>query len=152
MKTKNNQFNDSQETRIDLRHTNRSEADEKTRQIVKVGIVLKNRFILEGVIARGGMGVVYKAKDLRKVEALERNPYIAIKVLGEDFKQHPESWIGLQRETRKTQQLSHPNIITVYDFDRDGENVFMTMELLEGEPLTELLQRTSRFTRVPGIA
>ncbi len=66
---------------------------------------------------------------------------MAIKVLSEDFQQHPESWIALQREARKSQQLAHPNIITVYDFDRDGGTVFMTMELLEGEPLTAVLKR-----------
>src|SRR5690606_619510 len=58
-----------------------------------------------------------------------------------DFKRHPESLKALQREARKAQNLAHPNIVTVYDFDRDGANVFMVMELLEGEPLDRFIRR-----------
>ncbi|MCP4492611.1 MAG: protein kinase [Gammaproteobacteria bacterium] len=103
--------------------------------------VLKDRFVLEGVLGVGGMGVVYKAKDLLKVEALDRDPYVAIKVLSEEFKAHPEAFISLQRESRKSQRIAHANIVNVYDFDRDGDTVFMTMEYLEGDPLDELIAR-----------
>ncbi|MFI0415486.1 MAG: serine/threonine-protein kinase, partial [Candidatus Thiodiazotropha sp.] len=112
-----------------------------TSNVVAVGSVLKNRFVLEEMLGRGGMGVVYKARDLRKVEAMDRDPYIAVKVLSKDFQANPDSFIALQRESKKAQQLAHPNIVTVYDFDRDGPNVFMTMELLEGEPLDQLIRR-----------
>ena len=47
----------------------------------------------------------------------------------------------LQRETRKSQQLAHPNIITVFDFDRDDEIIYMTMEELRGETLDMLISR-----------
>lgn len=106
-----------------------------------VGSVLKNRFVLEEMLGQGGMGVVYKAQDLRRVEAMDRDPYVAVKILNRDFQSHPDSFIALQREAKKAQQLAHPNIITVYDFDRDGPHVFMTMELLEGEPLNQLIRR-----------
>jgi serine/threonine protein kinase len=106
------------------------------------GSVINNRFILEQCIGRGGMGTVYRARDIRKEEAQDRNPYVAIKVLNEDFKRHPESLRALQRESRKAQKLAHPNIVTVFDFDRDGPNVYMVMELLEGEPLDRLVKRT----------
>ena len=105
------------------------------------GDLLKGRFVLEEILGRGGMGVVFKARDLRKVEAHDRNPYVAVKVLNDSFKSHPQSLIALQREARKAQQLAHPNIVTVYDFDRDGDTVYMTMEYLEGEPLDRLLRR-----------
>lgn len=108
---------------------------------VRVGALLKGRFVLEGEVASGGMGVVYRARDLRKEEARDRNPYVAIKVLGEDFRRYPESFVALQREARKAQTLAHPNVVTVFDFDRDGGTVFMTMELLEGESLASLLKR-----------
>ena len=68
--------------------------------------VLKERFILAKVIGSGGMGVVYKAKDLLKVEAKDRDPYVAIKVLSEEFKSHPEAFISLQRESRKSQRIA----------------------------------------------
>lgn len=108
---------------------------------LRPGDVVKDRFVLEDVIGKGGMGVVFRARDLRKEEAQDRHPYAALKVLNEHFKRHPESLKALQREARKAQNLAHPNIVTVYDFDRDGANVYMVMELLEGEPLDRLIKQ-----------
>jgi predicted Ser/Thr protein kinase len=105
------------------------------------GSVIKDRFELVEKIGQGGMGTVYKARDRRKEEAQDRNPYVALKVLNEDFRRHPRSLQALQREARKAQALQHPNIVTVYDFDRDGTNVYLVMELLEGEPLDRLIKR-----------
>ncbi|MFV9615886.1 MAG: protein kinase domain-containing protein [Gammaproteobacteria bacterium] len=102
---------------------------------------LKNRFILEKVLGVGGMGIVYKAKDKLKVEAQDSDPYVAIKVLSEEFKTHPEAFISLQRESRKSQRIAHPNIVNVHDFDRDGATVFMTMEFLDGSPLDQLIRQ-----------
>ncbi len=113
----------------------------ETAQLLAEGErIIKSRFVLEKLLGSGGMGSVYKARDLRKVEAHDRNPYVAIKVLNEDFQKHPDAFISLQREARKSQHLAHPNIVTVYDFDRDGDIVFMTMEYLEGEPLDKYLK------------
>lgn len=109
---------------------------------------LKRRFVLEEILGVGGMGVVYKARDLLKVEAKDRDPYVAIKVLSEEFKSHPEAFVALQRESRKTQRIAHPNIVNVHDFDRDGETVFMTMEFLDGKPLDKLLKQY-RSTGLP---
>jgi serine/threonine protein kinase len=106
-----------------------------------VGRLLKKRFLLESVLGHGGMGTVYKARDLRKVEAEDPNPYIATKVLNQDFRDHPDAFITLQQETAKSQTLAHPNIVTVHDFDRDGDTLYMTMELLSGEPLDQLIHQ-----------
>jgi serine/threonine protein kinase len=103
--------------------------------------ILKGRFTLEKVIGVGGMGVVYRATDRLKVEARDREPYVAIKVLSEEFKAHPESFVALQRESRKTQRMAHPNVVKVFDFDRDGDIVFMTMEYMKGRPLDELIKQ-----------
>ncbi|GAB3312838.1 serine/threonine-protein kinase [Haliea atlantica] len=97
--------------------------------------VIKDRFVLEARLGKGGMGQVYKARDLRKEEARDDNPWVAIKFLGEEFARHPKALISLQREAKKSQQMAHPNVVTVYDFDRDGDRVYMTMELLQGAPL-----------------
>lgn len=104
------------------------------------GTLLNKRFVLESVLGFGGMGVVYLTKDLRRVEAEDPYPYVATKVLNDDFKDHPDAFIALQQEAVKSQTLSHPNIVTVYDFDRDGNTLYMTMELLRGNPLDKLIK------------
>ncbi|MGB0496078.1 MAG: serine/threonine-protein kinase [Kangiellaceae bacterium] len=86
------------------------------------------------------MGTVFKAQDLRKVEARDNNPYVAAKILNADFKNHPEAFVTLQREASRSHLLSHPNIVTVHDFDRDGDTIFMTMELMKGQDLDQLLK------------
>ncbi|MCX4027686.1 protein kinase [Endozoicomonas sp. SM1973] len=110
------------------------------RASIGIGSILKERFELTKVLGSGGMGVVYKALDRRKQEANDRQPYVAIKVLNEEFRQHPESLVALQRESSKAQELAHPNIATVYDFDRENDVVFMTMEWLQGKALDELIR------------
>ncbi|MFC3109304.1 serine/threonine-protein kinase [Undibacterium arcticum] len=117
-------------------------------RIKGVGDTLNGRFVLEECIGFGGMGTVYRALDLRKLEASDRKPYIAIKVLNVPFSSHPKSLIALQREARKAQTLAHPNIVTVYDFDRDGSMVYLTMEYLSGKPLSQTL-RMPGFTGMP---
>lgn len=110
---------------------------------IGVGDILRERFVLEESVGEGGMGLVFRARDRRREEARDRYPFVAIKVLGEDFKRHPDSLMALQREARRMQQLSHPNIAAVYDFDRDGPHVYLVMELLEGESLDKALARNA---------
>lgn len=117
----------------------RGDIDTRLQEQLVPGMTVKGRFILEEVLGVGGMGVVFRARDLRKEEAQDRTPHIAIKVLGRDFKQHPDSLKALQREAKKAQTLAHPNIVSVYDFDRDGHTIFMTMELLEGQGLDKVI-------------
>jgi serine/threonine protein kinase len=106
--------------------------------------ILKERFRLIEVLGVGGMGTVYRGVDLLKEEARDRNPYVALKVLNEDFKEHPDSFIALQREASRQQKLAHPNIATIYDFDRTGSTVYITMELMEGIPLNTYIKKTVR--------
>ena len=105
----------------------------------ELGDTIKQRFVLDELLGKGGMGSVFRALDLRKKEAGDNKPYIAIKLLGDEFKHHPHALVTLQREARKTQELAHPNIVTVYDFDRDGDLIYLTMEELKGQSLDELL-------------
>ena len=117
----------------DASGTPASTSDQRTPRI------LKRRFVLEELIGSGGMGSVYRAKDLRKVEARDNRPFIAVKVLNNDFRQHPEAFVALEREASKSQGLRHSNIVSIFDFDKDENLPFITMELLEGQELADLL-------------
>lgn len=110
-------------------------------EFVETPKILKQRFVLEEKLGSGGMGTVYKARDLRKVEARDRQPFVAVKVLNHDFRQHPEAFMALEREASKSQTLSHPNIVSIFDFDKDGDLPFMTMEMLQGRELAKLLEQ-----------
>lgn len=105
-----------------------------------VGTLLKDRFVLDRELGRGGMGVVYAAVDRRRLEAMHAQPYVAVKLLNDALQRHPDALRTLEGEARKAQALAHPNIITVYDFDRDGGHIFLVMELLEGRGLDEVLK------------
>src|SRR5699024_5684859 len=61
------------------------------------------------------------------------------KLLNDEFRSNSEALKTLEPEARKTQGLAHPNITTVYDFDRDRAEIFIVMELLSGMPLSRLL-------------
>ncbi len=119
------------------------ELEKPPRNAPKVGDVLNARFILNELIAQGGMSLVYRAIDQRKVEARARDPYLALKIMNVVESRQEEAFIALQREVQKCQALSHPNIVQVYDFDRDDETVFMTMEYLRGENLAKKMRTTT---------
>lgn len=119
-------------------------ADLAQGERIGVGSLLKGRFHMERELGRGGMGVVYLARDERKVEARDRDPYVAVKVLNDEFRKHPDALVALQREARRAQHLGNDHIVRVYDFDKDGTNVFMTMEYVEGDDLRTLIRTRAR--------
>ncbi len=106
---------------------------------ITLGSVLQDRFKLIESIGQGGMSTVYKAIDLRKVEARSPHPYVAVKILTVPSSGFGQSLALLQSEAHKLQSLPHPNIVRVIDCDRDGRTVFMTLEYLTGEPLKRKL-------------
>src|ERR1700677_2572099 len=104
------------------------------------GSMLLNRFKLIEMIGEGGMSRVYKAVDLRKVEAGAADPHIASKVLTVPFANPSDAMAVLSREAHSLQSLTHPNIVRVFDCDRDNDIVFMTMELLDGQSLFDKMR------------
>ena len=103
------------------------------------GSVLNNRFELVSHIGAGSMADVYEAIDRRQQEAGSADPRVAIKVISRAYSIHPHALKTLQHEALNSQRLIHPNIIRVFDFDRDDERFFMTMELLGGQSLVDRL-------------
>ncbi len=129
-------------TRLAIASANRT----KKLTTLQPGTLIKERFQLVKELGRGGMGVVYTARDLVQETVGEENSLVAIKLLSDDFKEHPDALRMLQQETKKARGLSHQNIITVYDFDRTGDAVYMTMELMSGRPLDLYLDEKRHST------
>lgn len=112
-----------------------------------VGDVVNQRFELEELIGEGGMSRVYRALDRRKLEAKSREPHLAVKVLDVPSESQNTAFMALQREAQKSQALQHKNIVRVYDFDRDGDTVFLTMEHLTGEALSSVIRKQGKQGR-----
>jgi len=85
-------------------------------------------------IGAGGMGEVYRARDLK----LGRE--VAIKVLPEDLASDPDRLRRFEREARTASSLNHPNIVTIHDIDEQDGIHYIAMELVEGTTLRELLR------------
>jgi serine/threonine protein kinase len=117
-----------------------SAPDASTSPGVEIGSVLRNRYVLEERLGRGGIGTVFKALDRYRCDLPEADRRVAIKFLNKRM-DGARSLPALRREFFCAQALSHPNIVKVYELDLDGEAAFFSMELLEGELLSDLTQR-----------
>jgi serine/threonine protein kinase len=92
-------------------------------------------FEVEEILGRGGMGVVYKARDTRL------NRSVALKFLPAHTVTSDESRVRFLREAQMAAALSHPNIAAVYDLgETDDKQVFIVMELIAGETLSDALE------------
>ena len=98
------------------------------------GTLLDGRYRLGGLIARGGMSMVYRGVDTR----LDRP--VAIKVMSPHYVTDPAFLSRFEREARLAAGLGHPGVVAVYDYGRDGDLVFLVMELVDGGTLRDLLR------------
>ena len=101
---------------------------------LEVGTVLANRYEIKGFIAQGGMGAVYRAFDKN------RNEDIAIKVMLPQLMSDERAKGRFLDEARLSSQLSHPSIVNVFDVQQVDGLCFLTMELLEGQDLRQLIE------------
>lgn len=88
-----------------------------------------------GVIGRGGMGEVYRARDTR----LDR--VVALKILPADLGRDPERLFRFEREARLASSLNHSNIVVIYDIGQDVGINYIAMEYVEGETLLDVIRR-----------
>ncbi len=97
------------------------------------------RYHVEHELARGGMGVVYKARDT----VLDR--IVAYKILSTNLKSNEVAVKYFLREARAAAQMAHPNIVTVYDTGEQDGDFYMAMEYVEGQTLKELVTKQGAF-------
>lgn len=97
---------------------------------------LLNQYRLDEVVGQGGMGVVYRARDMN----LERT--VAVKVLSASFREDPDYIARFRQEARIQAGLNHPNIATLFDFFVWNEMPVAVMEFIEGESLLSLTARS----------
>ena len=119
------------------------------RRGIAVNDVLRNRYRVQRILGRGGMGTVYGATDLYRLNSAPTDLYrlndepgdqnIALKVLHTEVIQRPGLLAELRREFQILQSLSHPNIVRVHEFDQDGDLTFFTMERLDGVALSRMI-------------
>ncbi|HEY0118423.1 MAG TPA: serine/threonine-protein kinase [Cellulomonas sp.] len=108
--------------------------------ITAPGVALGNRYRLERRIAVGGMGEVWQAYD----ESLTRP--VAVKVLRDEYAGDSGFLARFRTEARNSAALSHPNIATLLDYGEQGGSAYLVMELVVGEPLSDVLERTPVLT------
>jgi predicted Ser/Thr protein kinase len=97
------------------------------------------RYRREQELGRGAMGVVYKAKDT----VLERE--VALKLVGDDVKQHPAALEMFLQEAKSLAALNHPNIVTVFDQGQDEDETFMVMEFVKGTTLDQIISQRGKL-------
>ncbi len=110
------------------------------RPVPSVPRTVDNKYRIEQLLGRGGMGAVYRARDMR----LDR--LVALKVVRAELLNDPEARRRFRREAQIVARLQHPSIVAVYDYGTfpDG-GAYLVMELVRGEDLRHVLQREGRL-------
>lgn len=106
-----------------------------------VGRTLADRYRIERVIGRGGMGVIYLARQL----VVDRK--VVVKVLSRRWSEDRVARIRFEREAHGLSRLQHPNIVTLHDFGHDQGLPYIVMEFVEGATLSDVMRR-KRYLRI----
>jgi eukaryotic-like serine/threonine-protein kinase len=110
------------------------------RTVPAVPRTVDNKYRLEQLLGRGGMGAVYRARDMR----LDR--LVALKVVRAELLSDPEARRRFRREAQIVARLQHPSIVAVFDYGTFADGgAYLVMELVRGEDLRHVLQREGRL-------
>ncbi len=109
-------------------------------KIKNVSKMEKKRYVKVKEIGRGGMGIVYTAKDT----TLDR--IVALKILPSTLKKNPQAVKTFLREAKSAAALNHPNIVTVYDAGVEDEDYYIAMELINGLTIKEILKKSKKLS------
>jgi serine/threonine-protein kinase Stk1 len=103
--------------------------------------VLGGRYKIERLLGVGGMGAVYRARDLLREQFGDPEPYVALKTLSDDFAEYPDANALLYSEFALTARLNHPHVVRLFGFEVDvpSQRAFLILELLKGLTLDQLL-------------
>ncbi len=108
--------------------------------MVKIGMMIGDRYEILEKIGTGGMSDVYKAK------CHKLNRYVAVKVLKQEFSENENFVSKFRIEAQAAASLMHPNIVNVYDVGAENDIYYMVMELVEGITLKKYIERKARLS------
>ncbi len=113
--------------------------------MLEAGKTLNGRYKIQSLIGTGGMAAVYLANDL----ILDR--LVAIKVLRLDFRQNDDAMRRFRREALSATQLTHPNIVGVYDVGQSQEMNYIVMEYVEGTDLKDYIRQSGALHPIEAV-
>lgn len=107
-----------------------------SRYVFAENQIVAGRFRILRFLGQGGMGEVYEAEDQ------ELGAVVALKTIRPEIVEHRQALSRLRKETALSRKVTHPNVCRIFDFAREGDVAFITMELLTGETLADRLYRS----------
>ena len=114
-------------------------------EVARTGAILAGRFEILELLGVGGMGSVYRARDVTLDET------VALKMIARSIAREPGMLERFRREVRLARRVTHPNVARCFDIGQHDDDCFFTMELIEGESLRARLDREGRVTAAAAI-
>jgi len=120
--------------------SNRTSAAPDSAAVLQIGDLLAGRYEILQLLGEGGMGAVYKAAD----RDLDR--FVALKVIRRELASNPSILARFKQELLLAHQVTHRNVIRIYDLGEAEGVKFITMEFIEGKDLRSLIKEKQKFT------